>query len=259
MGLATRWLECGLCRHWSGFYTLDFRATRRIFLHELKVQVQADAGEIIRDSHPVIAAVCPPCELENIVAYLKKNFSQQQVREADDAELDEEDFCVESTQHGSATSFHEPPGLSVDTVLQVTTEQTGAEDGARHDHEMLSKDVARHSWDCDPQYEAMFELPASAPQDRPATKDGAPCSHYRRESPPPSSDYFGSSWVDYATNYNIVLVAAHQVSHSIVEITGPADEAGGVWECNVMTCIQTNSETKVERRIMRVVVTTSGS
>jgi hypothetical protein len=49
------------------------------------------------------------------------------------------------------------------------------------------------------------------------------------------------------------------VSHSIVEITGPADEAGGVWECNVMTCIQTNSETKVERHIMRVVVTTSGS
>ena len=184
MGLATRWLECGLCRHWSGFYILDFRATRKIFLNELKVLVQADAGEIIRDSHPVIGAVCPPCELENIVAYLKENFSQQQVREAEDGELDEEDFCVGSTDHASATSFHEPPGLSVDTVLQVTTEQTGAKDGARHDHEMPSKDVARHSWDCHPPNVAMFELPANAPKDRLATKDGVPCSHYRREWPP---------------------------------------------------------------------------
>ncbi len=72
----------------------------------------------------------------------------------------------------------------VDAVLQVTTEQTGAKDGARHDHEMPSKDVARHSWDCDPQNEAKFELPASTPGDRPATKDGVPCSHYRRELPP---------------------------------------------------------------------------
>ncbi len=75
----------------------------------------------------------------------------------------------------------------------------------------------------------------------------------------PDTPNSGSTWVDYATNCNIVLEAAHQVSQSIVEITGPADEAGGIWECNVMTCIQTNSETKVERRIMRVVVTTSGS
>jgi hypothetical protein len=184
MGLATRWLECGLCRHWSGFYTLDFRATRRIFLNELKVQVQADDGDIIRDSHPVIGAVCPPCELENIVAYLKKNFTRQQAREADEREIDDEDFGVESTDHSSATSFHEPPGQRVDAVLQVTTEQTGAKDGARHDHEMPSKDVARHSWDCDPQHEAKFELPASTPGDRPATKDGVPCSHYRRELPP---------------------------------------------------------------------------
>jgi hypothetical protein len=78
---------------------------------------------------------------------------------------------------------------------------------------------------------------------------------YRSKPDTPNS---GSRWVDYAPNYNIVLEAAHQVSQTIVEITGPADEAGGVWECNVMTCIQTNSETKVERRIRRVVVTTSG-
>jgi hypothetical protein len=75
----------------------------------------------------------------------------------------------------------------------------------------------------------------------------------------PDNPLIGSTWVDYAPNYNIVLEAALQVLQPIVEITGPADAAGGVWECNVMTCIQTNSETKVERRIRRVVVTTSGS
>jgi hypothetical protein len=74
----------------------------------------------------------------------------------------------------------------------------------------------------------------------------------------PDTPNIGSRWVDYAPNYNIVLEAAHQVSQPIVEITMPAEEAGGNWECNVMTCIQTNSETKVERRIRRVVVTTSG-
>jgi hypothetical protein len=74
----------------------------------------------------------------------------------------------------------------------------------------------------------------------------------------PHTSNSGSRWVDYAPNYNIVLEAAHQVSQTIVEITGPADEAGGAWECNVITCIQTNSVTKVERRIRRVVVTTSG-
>jgi hypothetical protein len=37
--------------------------------------------------------------LENIVAYLKKNFTQQQAREADEREIEDEDFGVQSTDH----------------------------------------------------------------------------------------------------------------------------------------------------------------
>jgi hypothetical protein len=183
MGLATRWLECGLCRSWAGYYTLDFKATRRIFLNELKHQVQADAGEIIRDSHPVVDAVCPPCEMENIVAYLKKTFTQQQVLAADAAELDHEDSGVEPTDDASARSSHEPAEQRVDAVIKITNKQPAHGKKARYDDEMTSKDVARHSWDGGHGNADKFELPPSDPQDQLATRHGKPCSHYQRELP----------------------------------------------------------------------------
>jgi hypothetical protein len=49
--------------------------------------------------------------------------------------------------------------------------------------ESPSLDESRSSSDCDPSTKDQFELPASKPQDRPATKNGEPCAHYRRELP----------------------------------------------------------------------------
>ena len=64
-----------------------------------------------------------------------------------------------------------------------------------------------------------------------------------------------SWWVDYAPNWNILLEAAYQTEQKEVKITWRSDPAGGDWDCNLGTMIQTNSDTKVERRMRRVVVT----
>ena len=65
----------------------------------------------------------------------------------------------------------------------------------------------------------------------------------------------GSWWVDYAPNWNILLGAAYQTDQKEVKITWRSEPAGGDWDCNLGTMIQTNSDTKVERRMRRVVVT----
>ncbi len=49
----------------------------------------------------------------------------------------------------------------------------------------------------------------------------------------PHTSNSGSRWVDNEPNYNIVLETAHQDSQTIVEITGPADEASGARECKI--------------------------
>jgi hypothetical protein len=185
MNMARRWLECGLCKHWSGFYDVDFRATRRIFLTELKLQVQADVGDILPDSHPVIGAVCPPCEMENIVAYLKKTFTQKQVMEVDISELVDTDFRDESQEHSSSSSSsHEPDGNRSEDVVPVNTEQTRDHEGAKADGEVPWMYQARSSRGWLPTKRSEFELPEYLPQDIPATKtDGQPCSHYQRDLP----------------------------------------------------------------------------
>jgi hypothetical protein len=74
----------------------------------------------------------------------------------------------------------------------------------------------------------------------------------------PEAHNCGSRWVDYAPHYNIVLEASYQASQTEVKISGPDELPGGDWDCDLGTCIQTNSETKIERRMRRVVVTMSG-
>jgi len=111
--------------------------------------------------------------------------------------------------------------------------------------------VAGGATDPDEEYNVVAE---------PKTKGGKAivwqCEVYRAGADDPNS---GSRWVDYAPNYNMVLEAAYAALQPIVQITGPDDVPGGVWDCNLKTCIQTNSETKIERRMRRVVVTLSGS
>jgi hypothetical protein len=65
----------------------------------------------------------------------------------------------------------------------------------------------------------------------------------------------GSSWVDYAKNYNIVLEAAYQAQALTIRIDAPADQPEGHWDCDVVLMIQTNSATMVKRNMRRVVVT----
>ena len=100
------------------------------------------------------------------MAYLKKTFTQQQVRAADEAELVHEDFGVEPTDDASARSSHEPAEQRVDAVVKITNKQPAHGQKARYDDEMTSKDVARHSWDGGHGNEDKFELPPSTPKDR---------------------------------------------------------------------------------------------
>jgi hypothetical protein len=93
----------------------------------------------------------------------------------------------------------------------------------------------------------------------PKTKSGKAiiwqCEVYHSE---PDGQNCGSRWVDYAPNYNIVLEAAHQAGAPDVKLSGPEELPGGDWDCDFGRCRQTNTRTKVQRRIRRVVVTMAG-
>jgi hypothetical protein len=69
----------------------------------------------------------------------------------------------------------------------------------------------------------------------------------------------GSHWADYAANYNMMLEAAYEAMQPFVRITGPENVPGGFWDFNLETLIQKNSDTEVERRMRRVVVTLPGA
>ena len=64
-------------------------------------------------------------------------------------------------------------------------------------------------------------------------------------------------WVDYTTNYNIVLEAAFQNKQSAVLLQGPKFPEGD-WSCNLETLIQTNTLLRTTRRMRRLVVTMQG-
>ncbi len=72
------------------------------------------------------------------------------------------------------------------------------------------------------------------------------CEVYHSE---PDGQNCGSRWVDYAPNYNIVLEAAHQAGAPDVKLSGPEELPGGDWDCDFGRCRQTNTRTKVQRRI----------
>ncbi len=186
MSLAKRWLDCHICKKSSLFLSLDFKETRRLFLEELKCRVQAEDDEPMRDTHPVISSVCPPSELENIVAYLKKEFTKSQARAAVNSDLTDPD-CFDDWSDTESAQF--PQGRS-----ELTFEPVGIDIS----YQRPTKMRARYDDDLRPRLDPMaeiasqsvsstqdkYKLPPHSPKDRAATTGGQPCSHYRRDWPP---------------------------------------------------------------------------
>jgi hypothetical protein len=183
MSLSTRWLECGICKHWTGYFELDFKKTRNIFLKELKFQVQDNDPEMLHESHPVVAAVCPPCELENIVNYLKEKYTKQEAAQIDDNELDDPGFGIveadTSSSSSSDDSLAKPSSAPETKVPPPITEKAKAV----YDDELHVTKMARSSSSTIPQTKS-FLLADHRPMNLDATWKGVPCSHYRRDTPP---------------------------------------------------------------------------
>jgi hypothetical protein len=183
MSLSTRWLECGICKHWTGYFKLNFKTTRSLFLKELKFQVQDNDPEMVHESHPVVAAVCPPCELENIVNHLKQKYTKQEAALIDDDELDDPECGMGKTDTSSSSSADDSCAKpSCTQELEVPAPITEKAKAVYDDDLHVSK-MARSSSNKIP-VTKMYRLADHRPMNLEALWKGVPCSHYRRDTPP---------------------------------------------------------------------------
>jgi hypothetical protein len=182
--LAARWLDGSMLRRWEPFYKLDYFATRAIFLRAIKALVVDPHIENLDTQHPIVSAVCPPGEMERMIARLRRQFPYEEVIAADDEQLELRDIefandasCAasSSSEHGKKVGYDERIPASSDGVVPWR---------AHYDDDLPRRvvDVPKTTYLDDAAFN--FVLPEWEPKNKPATTaDKCPCAHYRRTHP----------------------------------------------------------------------------
>jgi hypothetical protein len=182
--LAGRWLDGSMVKRWRDFYKLDYNSTRSIFLKAIKGLVADPLCDNDDTRHPIVSAVCPPGELEHMIAKLRTQFNKKQMLEVDlkDLEARVPEVANDLPCDASSGSVH---GQKVDEKWRIPRSTDHLDHKRAHyDDELPQKEIVVAEATSNDDERIVFNLAPWAPGDKPARdSDGRPCSHYLRTEP----------------------------------------------------------------------------